>query len=81
MVFLAAVFVRRMGNAGRIKIPSVLCNEMEITNETILEIFVTDEGYILLKKCVAACAICGEKRYLVPFKNKHVCTLCQEKLK
>lgn len=74
----ATGIVRNVDNLGRIVLPIELRRTLDINIKDSLEIFVSNDGEILLKKYAPACIICGESENLVEYKGKRICRECIE---
>lgn len=72
--------VRRIDELGRVVIPIELRRTFDIKEGDSLEIFVADEGQIILRKFLKKCALCGceEQENLTDFLDKKVCKNCRD---
>lgn len=77
----ATGIVRRVDELGRIVLPIELRRTLDIDTKDSIEIFVDEEGYILLKKYQPACIFCGNAKDVVRIHDKNVCADCIEELK
>ncbi len=68
--------VRRLDDLGRIVLPIELRRNLDIDVADGLEIFVDDEGNIILRKYEPACIFCGHADRLTKFKGKNICKNC-----
>ncbi len=67
--------VHQIDSLGRIVIPKVLRQTLDISKGDSLELFVED-GNIVLRKYQPACIICGTAKNITTFKGKNFCPDC-----
>lgn len=72
--------VRRTDQLGRITVPKEIRKEQGIDYKTPMEIFVSDDGAIVLKKYEPFCIFCGSAEGIEIFKGKKVCGECRQSL-
>ena len=72
----ATGIVRKVDELGRIVMPIELRRTLDINVRDPIEIFVSDDGEILLKKYVPACIVCGSAEELVSYRGKKICRKC-----
>ncbi len=72
--------VRKTDELGRIVIPKELRTALNINENDPLEIFVDDDGRIILKKFQPACVFCNSIQGITVFKNHNVCRECMKKI-
>lgn len=72
--------VRKVDELGRIVLPKELRITLNINEKDPLEIFVDDDGKIILKKYEPACVFCNSMNDVTPFKGRNVCHECMEKI-
>lgn len=74
----ATGIVRKVDGLGRIVIPREICKTHGITlGETPLEIYVGDNGEIILKKYTPTCGICGSDDIVEAFAKLGI-KLCRK---
>lgn len=76
----ATGIVRNVDNLDRVVIPKELCRTLGIGPKTALEIFVDNEGSIILKKYEPACTFCGEASNTVTYRERIVCKNCLKEM-
>ena len=72
--------VRKVDELGRIVLPKELRITLNIKEKDPLEIFVDDDGKIILKKYEPACIFCNGMNDIVSFKSHNICRECMEKI-
>lgn len=72
--------VRKIDELGRVVLPKELRSTYEIDNKDPLEIFVDDNGGIVLKKYESSCMLCNGMHGLTTFMGRHVCYDCMRKM-
>lgn len=73
--------IRNVDHLGRIVIPKEIRKQLEIKDgEDSLQMKLTDEGELILRKHQPGCIFCGGSSFLVPFKENFVCRNCIESL-
>lgn len=72
--------VRKVDPLGRVVLPIEVRRLLEIEENEMLEM---QEGLdaIVVKKYSNACAFCGDRKGLWPFKSKHICKGCIKDIK
>lgn len=76
----ATGIVRKIDELGRIVLPIELRRTLDFDVKDSFEIFVDDDGSIVLKKYQPACIFCDNARNIVNFKGKNVCTNCMKEM-
>lgn len=74
-----AVF-RRIDELGRITIPKIIRQNLNLSAGTQLSIS-EENGGIVLKKDGPCCALCGGDKGLISFGKNYACSDCVEKFK
>lgn len=72
--------VRKVDELGRIVLPKELRITLNINEKDPLEIFVDDDGKIILKKYEPSCIFCSGMNDITPFKGHNVCSDCMRKI-
>ncbi|WP_312694481.1 AbrB/MazE/SpoVT family DNA-binding domain-containing protein [Caproiciproducens sp.] len=72
--------VRKVDELGRIVLPKELRITLNINEKDPLEIFVDEDGRIILKKYEPACIFCNSMNDVVSFKGHNVCRECMQKI-
>ena len=73
--------VRKIDNLGRIVIPKELRNTMDIDFKDPIEIYVDNNGNIILKKYKPRCVFCGNKEEVIEYEDKNICKDCIQEFK
>lgn len=73
--------VRKVDSLGRIVIPKEIRDMGNMEEGTPLEIYVDEEGQIILKKYEPDCIFCGEANDVVNWKGKNICKKCLHELR
>jgi transcriptional pleiotropic regulator of transition state genes len=76
----ATGIVRKVDNLGRIVLPIELRKAFGIDIKDPVEIF-TEGEYVMLKKYLPVCVLCGEETSTIEFKGKKVCSKCLKEIK
>ncbi len=72
----ATGIVRKVDDLGRVVLPIELRRNFFIDVKDPIEIFVDDDGFIILKKYEPACIFCGNASNVRVFKGKNICSDC-----
>ncbi|NLG92872.1 MAG: AbrB/MazE/SpoVT family DNA-binding domain-containing protein [Clostridiales bacterium] len=72
--------VRKVDELGRIVLPKELRMTLNIKEKDPLQIFVDDDGRIILQKYEPACVFCNSMNDVISFKGRNICRDCMEKL-
>lgn len=72
--------VRKVDELGRIVLPKELRITLNINEKDPLEIFVDDDGKIILKKYEPACVFCNSMNGIVSFNGHNVCHECMKQI-
>ena len=75
----ATGIVRNLDELGRIVLPIELRRVLDI-DRAPLEIFLEDDGSIVLRKYEPSCVFCGESSNVTNFRGKMVCNNCKLEL-
>jgi len=71
---------RKVDELGRIVIPIEIRKKFNISEGDRFEIYVEEDGNIVLKKFERSCAFCENIKDLKKFKNKLICKKCLNKI-
>ena len=71
--------VRRIDSLGRIVLPIELRRELELDDDSSLEIFV-EGNQIILKKYEPSCIFCGEAKDVITYKGRNICASCRKSI-
>ncbi|MCY1714753.1 AbrB/MazE/SpoVT family DNA-binding domain-containing protein [Caproiciproducens galactitolivorans] len=72
--------VRKVDELGRIVLPKELRMTLNIKEKDPLQIFVDDDGRIILQKYEPACVFCNSMNDVISFKGRNICRDCMKKL-
>ena len=72
--------VRKVDELGRIVLPKELRVTLNINEKDPLEIFVDEDGRIVLKKYEPACIFCNNMDDVTTFKGHSICRECMKKM-
>jgi len=72
--------VRKVDELGRIVLPKELRMTLNINEKDPLEIFVDEDGRIVLKKYEPACIFCNSLNDIITFKGHSICRDCMKKI-
>ncbi|MGI6050706.1 MAG: AbrB/MazE/SpoVT family DNA-binding domain-containing protein [Acetivibrionales bacterium] len=73
----ATGYVRKLDSLGRIVLPKSLRKELDINEGDDIEMYVNQEGNVILDKYVPRCIFCDQsKTEIVEFRGKLVCDDC-----
>ena len=75
----ATGIVRRIDELGRIVLPIELRRILELNERDRVEITAEDDR-IILRKYEPACALCGRKEELIPYREKQICRRCADEV-
>ena len=73
---MRAVVMRKLDNLGRIVLPKELRDHEELEEGTEMDIFLNDEGYIILRKSLSHCLFCGATSHIYAINGKPLCGRC-----
>ncbi len=76
----ATGIVRHIDPLGRIVIPKELRTTFDLKVEDAVEIFVSDDGQIILKKYEPSCIFCNSMDDIISYGGKSICKECLEKI-
>lgn len=72
--------VRPIDSLGRVVLPMELRKNLDIDVKDTVEIYVSDNQEIILKKHEPACIFCNETTDIVHYEGKKICKKCIAKL-
>lgn len=72
--------VRKVDELGRIVLPKELRTTLSIDEKDPLEIFVDEDGRIVLKKYKPACNFCNSMDDITMFKGNSICRECMKEM-
>lgn len=73
----ATGYVRKLDSLGRIVLPKSLRKELSINEGDDIEMYVDEDGNVVLDKYVPRCVFCDEaKEEMTSFKGKIICSDC-----
>ena len=73
----ATGYVRKLDSLGRIVLPKSLRKELNIHEGDDIEMYVDEDGNVVLDKYVPRCVFCDEAREeMTNFKGKIICCDC-----
>ena len=76
----ATGIVRNVDNLGRIVIPKELRRTFDLKVDDAVEIFVSDDDQIILKKYEPACIFCNSLEETITYNGKTICKKCLQKI-
>lgn len=68
--------VRKIDKLGRVAIPKAVRQTLGMGEGTPLEVFVTEEGNVVLRRYKGACALCGAGENLTTIQGLTLCRGC-----
>jgi len=73
----ATGYVRKLDSLGRIVLPKSLRKQLKIKEGDSIEMFVDEQGNVVLDKYIPRCTFCeGINGQMVQFKGKTICRNC-----
>lgn len=73
----ATGYVRKLDSLGRIVLPKSLRKELSISEGDDIEMYVDDDGNVVLDKYIPRCVFCDmAKSDVVNYKGKVICNDC-----
>lgn len=73
----ATGYVRKLDSLGRIVLPKSLRKELSINEGDDIEMYVDEDGNVVLDKYVPRCVFCdAAKSTVIEFKGKTICQDC-----
>ncbi len=73
----ATGYVRKLDSLGRIVLPKSLRKELNINEGDDIEMYVDDDGNVVLDKYIPRCVFCDVARAdVIDFKGKIICNDC-----
>ncbi len=73
----ATGYVRKLDSLGRIVLPKSLRKELSIFEGDDIEMYVNEEGNVVLDKYIPRCVFCDNAvEDIIDFKGKTVCKNC-----
>ncbi len=76
----ATGIVRQFDDLGRVVIPKGIRTRYGLTAGDSVEIFVNDDGSIVMKKYEPACLFCSCTDGVIEYEGKLICKNCIDKL-
>lgn len=74
----ATGYVRKLDALGRIVLPKSLRTQLNIKEGDSMEMFVDEQGNVVLDKYVPRCTFCdGISNEMIEYKGKYICKDCQ----
>ena len=77
----ATGIVRKVDELGRVVLPMSLRKDLNINERDPIEMYVDEDGAIVLKKYEAQCVFCGDTEEVADFKRKDICKVCRAEFK
>lgn len=73
----ATGYVRKLDSLGRIVLPKSLRKELSINEGDDIEMYVDDDGNVVLDKYIPRCVFCDNpKSDVIDYKGKIICSDC-----
>jgi len=73
----ATGYVRKLDALGRIVLPKSLRKQLNINEGDSIEMFIDNEGNVVLDKYVPRCTFCDNtSEDMVEYKGRHICRNC-----
>jgi transcriptional pleiotropic regulator of transition state genes len=73
----ATGYVRKLDSLGRIVLPKSLRKELNINEGDDIEMYVDEDGNVVLDKYIPRCVFCDESSdEMINFKGKLICKDC-----
>ncbi|MBP7175510.1 MAG: AbrB/MazE/SpoVT family DNA-binding domain-containing protein [Thermoclostridium sp.] len=73
----ATGYVRKLDSLGRIVLPKSLRRQLNIKEGDSIEMFVDDQGNVVLDKYIPRCTFCEiSSESLIEYKGKNICRDC-----
>jgi transcriptional pleiotropic regulator of transition state genes len=73
----ATGYVRKLDSLGRIVLPKSLRRQLNIKEGDSIEMFVDDQGNVVLDKYIPRCTFCeGSSENMIEYKGKIICRDC-----
>lgn len=73
----ATGYVRKLDSLGRIVLPKSLRKELSISEGDDIEMYVDEDGNVVLDKYIPRCVFCDAARSdVINFKGKVICNDC-----
>jgi len=72
---------KRIDPLGRLLIPKPERKALNISEEDTLELFIGDEGELIIKKYELKCIFCGSNDDIKEFESKKICKCCIDKIR
>lgn len=77
----ATGYVRKLDTLGRIVLPKSLRKELNIIEGDDIEMYVDEDGNVVLDKYTPRCVFCDEaKSNTIKFNGKVICTDCLKEM-
>lgn len=78
---MRSAVMRKIDNLGRIVLPKELRNVEQLEEGTEMNIFLEEDGTILLRKSITHCWLCGSARQIHVLGDNALCETCIEKIR
>lgn len=78
---MRSAVIRKIGNLGRVVLPKELRNIEQLVEGTEMNIFLEDDGTILLQKSLTHCRLCGSSTQIHVLGDKPLCETCIQQIK
>lgn len=78
---MRSTVMRKIDNLGRIVLPKELRNVEQLEEGTEMNIFLEEDGTILLRKTLTHCRLCGSAKDVHVFKDKSLCERCIQQIR
>lgn len=73
----ATGYVRKLDALGRIVLPKSLRKQLNINEGDSIEMFIDNEGNVVLDKYVPRCTFCDRvSEQMIEYKGRHICRDC-----
>jgi len=77
----ATGYVRKLDSLGRIVLPKSLRKELNINEGDDIEMYVDDNGNVVLDKYIPRCVFCDvAKQDVIEYKGKVICNDCLKEM-
>lgn len=77
---MRSVIIRKLDGLGRIVLPKELRDIQGLDEGTPMDVFLDDEGNVLLRKSICHCILCGSGKIIWTENGKSMCGACMEKI-
>lgn len=77
----ATGYVRKLDALGRIVLPKSLRKQLNINEGDSIEMFIDNDGNVVLDKYVPRCTFCDSvSEDMVEYKGRHICRNCLKEM-